>query len=88
MALTQVQKASTFKPDMVGDIVEVTVYDQKEGALSTIVGVLASYAVHPDKTAFKIDGVDLNQQVPREGYTLSITHYEFNLGSLIEEDDE
>lgn len=88
MALTQIQKSSTFKPDMIGDIVEVTAYDQKEGGLSTVVGVLGSYATLPDQTAFKIEGVDAGQHVPREGYTLSITHYEFNLGSFIEEDDE
>lgn len=88
MALTQIQKSSTFKPDMVGDIVEVTVYDQKESALSAMVGVLGSYATHPDRTTFKIEGIESVQVVPRDGYTISITHYEFNLGSLIEEDDE
>lgn len=88
MALTQIQKASTFKPEMIGDIVEVTVYDQKESSLSTVVGVLGAYSTAPDAIVFKVEGVTAEQVVPREGYTLSITHYEFNLGSLIEEEED
>lgn len=89
MALTQIQKSSTFKPEMIGDVVEVTVYDQKESSLSTVVGVLGAYSTAPDAIVFKVEGVTAEQVVPREGYTLSITHYEFDMGYIdAEEDDE
>ncbi len=89
MALQQIQKSSTVKPDMIGDGVEVTVYEQDGGNLHTMSGVLAAYSTSPEETQFKLDGLDKGNTVPREGFTLSITHYEFVLDlTSIEEDGE
>lgn len=87
MALEQITKSPTFRPAMIGDVVEVTVYDQATGDLSTVAGVLAAYSVHPRGTAFRIDGEPEAQTVPREGYTMSITHFEFVM-DFSEEDSE
>lgn len=87
MALEQITTSSTFRPAMIGDVVEVTMYDQSSGDLSTVAGVLAAYGTHPQVTAFRIDGEPEAQRVPREGYTLSITHFEFVI-DFSEEDSE
>lgn len=87
MALEQITTSSTFRPAMIGDVVEVTMYDQSSGDLSTVAGVLAAYSTTPARTCFLIDGDPEIKTVPREGYTLSITHFEFVI-DFSEEDSE
>lgn len=88
MAIQQIQKSSTFKPDMIGDLVEVTVYDQSDGTLLTVAGPLDAYSTTPGGTAFVISGIREPQSVPSEGYTLSITHFEYVLDLSEAGDDE
>lgn len=77
MAIQQIQKSSVFKPDMIGDLVEITAYKQADGSLSTMAGILAAYHVTPDGTVFKIEGVDSDTEIVTEGNTINITHYEY-----------
>lgn len=79
MAIQQIQKSSAFKPEMVGDLVEITVYDQADGSLRTVAGALTAYSTHSKGVVAVIDGVERPQEIPSEGYTLSITHYEYIL---------
>lgn len=88
MAIQQIQKSSTFKPDMIGDVIEVTAYDKKTGDLITLAGVLAAYSIAATGTEFKIDGVDKGNSFPAEGYNISITHFEFTLDHSEAGDDE
>lgn len=82
MAIQQIQKSSAFKPEMIGDLVEITVYNQADGSLRTVTGILSAYSTHSKGVAAVIDGVGYPQEIPSEGHTLSITHYEFILDLL------
>lgn len=88
MAIQQIQKSSVLKPDMIDDIIEVVVYDQKDGSLHTAVGVLSAYSVSPQGTTIKFAGVETPQSVPNEGFTITITHYEYVLDMSDAEDDK
>lgn len=88
MSVQTVTKSAMFKPEMIDDIVEVVAYDQADGTLQTIVGALAAYSMTPEVIGFKLAGLDDAYQIPREGYTISITHYEFVLAFASEEDDQ
>lgn len=87
MAVQQIQKSSVFKPEMIGDLVEITAYDQQDGSLSTVAGILAAYTTDSNGSTFVFENVSAAQTVPAEGYTLSITHYEF-IFELTSEDDK
>lgn len=91
MALTLIQKSSTFKPDMIGDVVEVTTYDPATGEMGTVAGVLRSYVSNAKVTRAFFDGDadDPTLSIRAEDkFNISITHYEFALGVEVEEDGE
>lgn len=88
MAIQQIQKSSTFKPEMIGDLVEVTIYDKADGSLATVTGVLDAYSTNSQGTHPKFAGVEGYQTIPTEGYTLSITHYEYIIDFAEAGDDE
>lgn len=77
MAIELIQTSSTFKPDMIGDLVEITIYDQSDGSLTTTAGVVDAYTNYPDSTAIVIQGTTRALEVPTKGYTISIRHYEY-----------
>lgn len=93
MALTLVQKSSTFKPDMIGEVVEVTAYRPADGSMTVAVGVLRSYFTGSAGIRAEFDG---DTDLPSVAYTatdleqinVSISHYEFDLQVFVEEDDE
>lgn len=87
MAVQQIQKSSVFKPEMIGDLVEITAYDQQDGSLSTVAGILAAYSTEADGATFQIEGVAKTNQFPAQGVTITITHYEF-IFELTSEDDK
>lgn len=87
MAVQQIQKSSVFKPEMIGDIVEITAYNQQDGSLSTVAGILAAYNTDADGSTFQIEGVATVNEFPSKGFTITITHYEF-IFELASEDDK
>lgn len=90
MAIQQIQKSSTFKPDMIGDIVEVTLYNKADGDTSTAVGTLRAYSVFDGIIVAEFDGDrDIPAvKVPIANYNVSITHYEYILDLSSTEADE
>lgn len=86
MAVQQIQKSSVFTPEMIGDLVEVTAYDQSDGSLSTVAGVLAAYTASSDGATFVFENVRAAQTFPSEGFTVTITHYEFIFEPTSEDD--
>ncbi len=91
MALQQIQKSSSFKPDMIGDVVEVTLYNKADGDLITTTGVLAGYQVGGGRVGAWLDhdrDGEPSFTAHLDEVTVSITHYEFALGIEVEEDGE
>ncbi len=92
MALTLIQKSSTFRPDMVGDVVEVNLYSKADGSFITTTGVLAGYQSGGGSVGAWFDhdrDGEPSFRADLDEVTLSITHYEFVLDlTSIEEDGE
>jgi hypothetical protein len=88
VAVQQIQKSSVFKPEMIGDLVKITVYTQADGSLSTVAGILAAFNTDSDGATFVFENVEATQTIPAKGYTITITHYEFIFAELTSEDDK
>lgn len=88
MAIQQIQKSSVPKPDMVGDLVEVTIYDKSDGALSTVAGTLTGYALRDGYAYLSLQDVAEEVEVNLEDFTISIAHYEYILDLSTTEADE
>lgn len=91
MAIQQIQKSSVFKPDMIGDIVEVVLYNKTDGTLLTVVGTLEGYQQAPGVVgawfAHDRDGQP-GFTTKSDAVTLTITHYEYVPDLSDAEDDK
>lgn len=79
MAIQQIQTSSFFKPDMIGDIVEVTAYDKNTGSMVKSAGILRAYSSMGDNVVAEFEG-DRDTpalKVDTSRSTLTIVHYEF-----------
>lgn len=85
--IQQIQKSSVPKPDMIGDLIEVTIYSQADGSLSTVAGTLTGYAVRDGDVYLFLQDITDDVEVDLDDYTLSITHYEYPI-DFVDADQE
>lgn len=79
MAIQQIQTSSFFKPDMIGDIVEVTAYDKNTGSMAKAAGTLRAYSSEGGIVVAEFEG-DRDTpglKVDTSASTLTIVHYEY-----------